>query len=722
LALALRGYDAWELRRWQIARPEGLAALLSHAAETVPYYRTLFSGSTPDGLNAFPIVGRSDISAAPRTFLADRLCSSDDTRFAKTSGTTGRPLTVIFDLASWYDLAQDSYATFARTIPGLRDAVRPGRVGVAMLTNETLRQQTTVPLLGLRCALFRRYSIGADERDALVVKDLRRKSPPLLHGKGSCLVQLAGLDRRVPGRRRIRPLAILVSGENLFDDVRSRLEDAFGCRVYNAYISAEGGLIALDCPHGHGLHVQEARVSLEVMKSDATCRSEGSGELVLTNLFNWAMPFIRYRTGDHGTLRRCTCECGHRGATLVSLPARELTAFQVAAGTVTTARLARALAHPDVADFQLIQFDNNRYSLKWVPAGPGVRADEVERQLGRRLSSPLSRSRIQMHAVQAITKPGGKAKRFVAAASPKVRRQGGRRRIAAVEALGSVRTVAFSPAGNVIAVGTKSIDGSGELILCDASGRARRSLSDGRDGCVVAIAFDPEGGRLVSAGEDRCTRLWDIASGKCVTRLDSDPEVLSLAFSTDGRDVALGGNDGGVMLWRLEQANALTALGRRHAPVTAVTFTPDGRYLAAASTDGSIALWGGTTWTESNEIRVPSSVRSLAFSPDGDVVAIAGDRSAIELWDVIAASRMGALETGAAAVTSLAFSADAKTLASGASDGSVTLWQAWTGQELDRLSQQGRVCSLAFAPDGRLLVAGGPRGLRLWPVVPLPEA
>src|SRR5207237_1160011 len=133
--------------------------------------------------------------------------------------------------------------------------LRRGAMSVALCTTRRKREATAVVLPSLRYSLLRRFAIGMNrESDDLVVQALRAQTVPILYGKPSYLLALMQIDKQYSGKpSRIAARAILVSGENLFSNHRRLLEDWFDCRVYNAYASAEGGLIAVDCHEGQRL-------------------------------------------------------------------------------------------------------------------------------------------------------------------------------------------------------------------------------------------------------------------------------------------------------------------------------------------------------------------------------------------------------------------------------------------------------------------------------------
>jgi len=112
--------------------------------------------------------------------------------------------------------------------------------------------------------------------------------------------------------------AIICSAEQLFDYQREVIEKAFGVPIFNRYGCREFGDLAQECELHKGLHVNAEMAIIEILREDGTpCQPDEVGELVITDLDNYAMPFIRYKTGDLGSWVKKHCSCG-RGLPLLS--------------------------------------------------------------------------------------------------------------------------------------------------------------------------------------------------------------------------------------------------------------------------------------------------------------------------------------------------------------------------------------------------------------------
>ena len=150
-------------------------------------------------------------------------------------------------------------------------------------------------------------------------------------------------------------------------------------------------------------------------------------------------------------------------------------------------------------------------------------------------------------------------------------------------------------------------------------------LLKGHDGVIHTILFSPDGELLVSSGKDGTVRTWDVAGGSTV-HLTSHEQYQSFAFSSDGRHLALGSAEGGLMVWNMAE-RTLAASQRVEGPVSGLAFLQDDRTVVFALgtpaketevTAGSIRFWD---WRDNRfrpllaDIAPTIAVRGLAFLP-----------------------------------------------------------------------------------------------------------
>jgi WD40 repeat protein len=110
---------------------------------------------------------------------------------------------------------------------------------------------------------------------------------------------------------------------------------------------------------------------------------------------------------------------------------------------------------------------------------------------------------------------------------------------------------------------------------------------------VTAAAFDPSGRRLVSAGEDRTLRVWEVAAGREVLRFRSPVRaVTAIGASGDGLRVAVGDSEGGIHVYHPRNSSYSPVLRAHQGPVRALAFSPDGRRLISGGQDAAVMVWG----------------------------------------------------------------------------------------------------------------------------------
>jgi phenylacetate-CoA ligase len=148
-----------------------------------------------------------------------------------------------------------------------------------------------------------------DPRRAL--SDIAEFEPEILASYPSILLDAARMIEKDPTFPRPKPRFIASFGEMLQPSTRSYVEKVFGCEIYDRYALEEVGAIGLECSVHDGFHINCESVIVEVLDaSNAPVLPGTTGKIMVTALFGYAMPFIRYETGDRGVLSYEPCACG----------------------------------------------------------------------------------------------------------------------------------------------------------------------------------------------------------------------------------------------------------------------------------------------------------------------------------------------------------------------------------------------------------------------------
>ena len=399
-----------------------LRDLLRHASVHVLYYRDLFGHlgahpedfRSPDDLRHLPVLTKETIRDRGADLVAQ---GTRPVRTWPTSGSTGVPIRASFDRHgdNWRQAAERRRMRWWGQDVGSRVAT--------LSTHHYPRKYLWKRRLLLNEGHFFCVDLSAAELSRLH-RELVRFRPESLRGRPSTLTHFArfvldhGAGAAVLGLR-----VVWSSAEVLYPDQREVMARAFGCPVVDEYGSAENGLIAVECPEGR-LHIVAENVYLEYRP--VSPQGGEISEILVTNLRNRAMPFIRYAIGDLGGPVAAPCPCG-RGLPLLGLAGgRTADVVVLPDGRfVDSTALVRTMEHlpRPIRQFRIIQEDPQRFTvLLAAEHGEGM-AEVVRRDFHRILGFPAS---VDVRLVDEIPpEPTGKLRRFVSRlVHPAVRHRG----------------------------------------------------------------------------------------------------------------------------------------------------------------------------------------------------------------------------------------------------------------------------------------------------------
>jgi phenylacetate-CoA ligase len=304
-----------EIRQLQQRR---LRQFIRHAF-TTDHYREIFQAlqlspeqiTSASDLPKLPILTKENI----RENL-ERMRSSDGGRVRRfsTGGSTGEPLT--FYLGATRVSSDVAARMRAENWWGVSIGDREVVIWGSPL--ETSKQDR---LRDVRDRIMRTRLLSAFEMSAPTMShyldQITTLRPRRIFGYPSSIALLCGQAQRE--KRDLRTLgvrAVFVTGEYLWDHWRRSISETFGCAVANGYGGRDSGFIAHECPSG-GMHLNADRMIVEIVDGEGRPLPPGEpGEIVVTHLDTPEMPFIRYATGDIGSISAQQCVCG-RGLPLL---------------------------------------------------------------------------------------------------------------------------------------------------------------------------------------------------------------------------------------------------------------------------------------------------------------------------------------------------------------------------------------------------------------------
>jgi WD40 repeat protein len=276
--------------------------------------------------------------------------------------------------------------------------------------------------------------------------------------------------------------------------------------------------------------------------------------------------------------------------------------------------------------------------------------------------------------------------------------------------LESVNSVAFSPTGSLLA--TAGSDNTARLWDFRKAIQVRNLR---QSGAVKSVAFSPDGKWLAIATDDTAS-VWDVGKGVQVLSVRPLGSVNGIAFEPSGKRLATASADNMAQLWHLDGGKGLLSVHHLDS-VNDLSFSPDGTKLATASSDNTAKVWDSSSGGELLSLSASSNpVNSVAFSKDGKHLAMASTDGTATVWDIQNVKRLFTVKGHEASVNGTTYSPDNKTFATASADGTARIWDATKeGPPLLVLRHAGPVNFVVYSPDGKRLATASSDGTaRVW--------
>jgi phenylacetate-CoA ligase len=374
----LRYITAYERDQWlspqRIAELQWqrLTALLDYCERHVPYYRRLWKSHgvavadirTLKDYERLPILTKHDIRENFEDLKAEPL--REQILYKVTGGSTGEPLRFGYTRESNDRRTAVMWRGYAWA--GARMGMKTLFLWGGAVGNPSKSHQLKDRIYQ---AAFARRMLNSFAMSETTFSDyadaIDRFRPEIIVAYVGPLVRLAQWLIE-SGRRIHRPQAILGAAEALHEFQRELIERAFGAPAFNTYGCREFMLMASECEHRNGLHVNADHLLLEVLNPAGTAVQDEPGEIAVTDLFNYGMPFIRYVNGDLGTTQVGTCACGRGLPLLRRVDGRKLDAIRTRDGRILPGEFFPHMLKDvrGVRRFQVVQRTLDRIDLSIV--------------------------------------------------------------------------------------------------------------------------------------------------------------------------------------------------------------------------------------------------------------------------------------------------------------------------------------------------------------------
>lgn len=311
---------SWQEHQLRLFQQSKLKQILQHAYSFSPFYRARF-----DRAGLHPAAGHEVkvLSELPILTKADIQNSMQDVRAAapgivgatlnSTGGSTGTPLNFYQDdnYRLWADAARER--AWRRHDGVSRNAIE----AVLWGADRDVGRGFSLRRIARDLLRYRVLQLNTFDLDPETIKKYFRvynlARPQILRGYASSLYFIANFIEA--NRLRVRPPRIIVSSaETLWPIMREKISSVFEADVIDSYGCREVSQIATECRCHNGLHIVMENQYVEVV----------DGQVLVTNLNNFAMPFIRYQVGDLADgIDTAPCACGRHSHRLMGLRGRE---------------------------------------------------------------------------------------------------------------------------------------------------------------------------------------------------------------------------------------------------------------------------------------------------------------------------------------------------------------------------------------------------------------
>ncbi len=334
-----------------------LKKILKHAYDNTEFYKKKFedAGLTPDDikerkdLEKIPLTTREDLRR-PEQLIAKGF-DKNKMSFSTTSGSTGRRTTTYFDRRAWL-VGKFLLKLRARIACGLRPADKlavfsEGKTHNSFFNEFFLRQ--------------RFFSIFDPIEEHL--SEIEKYNPSAMYGFPSYFSLLA--DRKTDG---INSHRIFTSSEMVDLKTRKKIEGSFKAELFDIYGCTEVKEIAWECQKHNGYHINCDWLLIEFIKGGKAAVEE-EGSIIVTSLYNYGMPLIRYEVGDTGKLLESRCHCGRELPLMAPTLGRSVDHFILSDDSVVTPyAMTCAIENIEgVKQYQIVQEEKGLVVINVVP-------------------------------------------------------------------------------------------------------------------------------------------------------------------------------------------------------------------------------------------------------------------------------------------------------------------------------------------------------------------
>lgn len=335
---------------------ERLLSILKYAIQNVPFYREI----TEPQLAHFPVMTKTVYKEQGVCCRSKEYLDNNKLYIASTSGSTGTPLAVYQDENKKARMRADLIAAHEAVGWNLGDHY-------VFIRNWACKYKQSSIKNFMQNEINISVTDFGDEKKAWLCKHLKRNPHSIVFGYASSICDfLAYVRREKIESDKLGIKLIVCDSDELTSTNRKALEETFDCIVINRYDNEENGLLAISSPHKDELTINYPSIYIELLRldSDELVQPGEIGRVVVTDLFNHAMPLIRYDTGDlavspdePGKIRTLSCLSGRKADCVYSTEGKIISSVAISAVTEVFSSIVR---------YQLVQTSWTGFEFHYV--------------------------------------------------------------------------------------------------------------------------------------------------------------------------------------------------------------------------------------------------------------------------------------------------------------------------------------------------------------------
>lgn len=358
----------YDLKSIQDIQSERLNQVINTAYNKTKFYKKSFDAVNFKGncrdresLAKLPILNKKDIKNNFFNMIVEGYPLNKCMR-NRTSGSTGEPVVNLQDIKVHNEVFSINFIRqrLAWGIGGMNNMLM-------VVPRHYAIKEVDYPEYVINDVTFDRvWQIHPTEYEYDIAEIFHNIHPDIIYGNPYLLKFLA---KKIVNEKIsiVYPKVIISSFEMLDDSSRKYLEDVFCCKILNVYGFSEIGDVAWQCPEDLGFHINDENVIVEIVDDKNQPIYGEIGDIVVTSLYNYPMPIIRYKIGDKGILDCNECKCGRKLWKLKYIFGRDVDFISIPTGKlISPYEIMSFLNLLNVAQFQIIQEDLYNITVKCV--------------------------------------------------------------------------------------------------------------------------------------------------------------------------------------------------------------------------------------------------------------------------------------------------------------------------------------------------------------------